>query len=85
MRQITIYTTDKEYNHFVELAKNLHYVKKIETDDESVKQEITSKIKKGIQEKNLLIEEIKEAVGELKLIRQGKLKGIPASQLLDKL
>ena len=31
MRHITIYTPYKEYNHFVELIKNLHYVKKIET------------------------------------------------------
>ena len=34
MRQITVYTTDKEYKHFVELTKSLSYVKKIETDDE---------------------------------------------------
>ncbi len=26
MRQVTIYTTNKEYDHFVELAKNLSYV-----------------------------------------------------------
>ena len=37
------------------------------------------------EEKALLIEEIKDAVEELKLIRQGKLKGIPAKQLLDEL
>jgi len=35
MRHITVYTTDREYSHFVELAKNLHYVKRIETDEES--------------------------------------------------
>ena len=35
MRHVTIYTTDKEFSHFVELAKNLHYVKKIETDEET--------------------------------------------------
>lgn len=34
MRQVTVYTTDKEYSQFVELARNLHYVKKIETDEE---------------------------------------------------
>ena len=37
------------------------------------------------EEKALLMEEIKEAVQELTLIRQGKLKGIPAKQLLDEL
>ncbi len=36
-------------------------------------------------EKELLIKEIKEAVEELKLVRQGKLKGISAKQLLDEL
>ena len=39
MRQVTVYTTDKDYSHFVELAKNLHYVKKIETDDEPTKED----------------------------------------------
>lgn len=36
-------------------------------------------------EKALLIEEFTEAVQELKLIRNGKLKGILAKQLLDEL
>jgi hypothetical protein len=36
-------------------------------------------------EKALLMEEIKEAVEEVKLIRQGKLSGITAKQLLDEL
>ena len=38
MRQVTIYTTNKDYSHFVELAKHLSYVKKIETDDEPTKE-----------------------------------------------
>ncbi len=42
-------------------------------------------MKKISDEKALLIEEIKEAVDELNLIRMGKLKGIPAKQLLDEL
>jgi len=60
MRHVTVYTTDKEYNHFLELAKNLHYVKKIETDDELIKQEIVSNLKKGFE--------------EMALIKKGKLK-----------
>jgi len=36
-------------------------------------------------EKALLMEEIKDAVDELNLIKKGKLKGIPAKQLLDEL
>ena len=43
------------------------------------------KTKMFSEEKALLMEEIKEAVEELALIRQGKLKGIPAKQLLDEL
>ena len=43
------------------------------------------KAKPLTDEKALLMREIREAVQELKLIRQGKLKGIPAKQLLDEL
>lgn len=50
MRQVTVYTTDKEYNHFVELAKKLRYVKKIETDEESP---MLSNIKAGLEEVRL--------------------------------
>jgi len=32
-----------------------------------------------------LINDVREAVEELKLIRQGKLEGIPAKELLDEL
>ena len=48
MRQVTVYVADKEYNHFVQLAKNLSYVKKIETDDEPTKSEIMDGIKAGL-------------------------------------
>jgi hypothetical protein len=53
----------------LEVLKSLPYVKTKTLSDE----------------KALLMEEIKEAVEELKLVRQGKLKGIPAKQLLDEL
>lgn len=36
-------------------------------------------------EKAELITDVREAVEELKLVRQGKLKGIPAKELLDEL
>jgi hypothetical protein len=54
MRHVTVYTTDKEFSHFVELAKNLHYVKKIETDGEPVKETILNNIKAGIEEIQIL-------------------------------
>lgn len=71
MRQVTIYTTDKEYNHFIELAKNLHYVKKIETDEEPQKEEIISNLKKGFE--------------EMKLIKSGKLKTTSFNDFLNDL
>ncbi|MBK8626853.1 MAG: hypothetical protein IPN86_15190 [Saprospiraceae bacterium] len=71
MRQVTIYTTDKEYNNFVKLVKNLHYVKKIETDDEPTKEEIISNIKSGFE--------------EMKLFKEGKLQTTSAIDFLNEL
>lgn len=71
MRQVTIYTTDKEYNRFVKLVKNLHYVKKIETDDEPTKEEIISNIKSGFE--------------EMKLFKEGKLQTTSAKDFLNEL
>ena len=71
MRQIIVYTTDKEYDHFVELTKNLHYVKKIETDDEPTKQNVLDNIKAGLE--------------EVKLFKKGKLKTTSAKDFLNEL
>lgn len=71
MRHVTIYTTDKEYSNFVEMAKSLHYVKKIETDEEPTKQEIISNLKKGFE--------------EMALIKKGKLKTTSLNDFLDEL
>lgn len=71
MRHITVYTTDKEYSHFVELTKNLHYVKKIETDEEPTKEAIVSNLKKGFE--------------ELSLIKKGKLKTTSLNDFMNEL
>ena len=71
MRQVTIYTTDKEYNHFIELAKNLHYVKKIVTDEDAQKNEIISNLKNGFE--------------EMKLIKAGKSKTTSLNDFLNDL
>lgn len=72
MRQVTIYTTNKEYKHFLELAKNLNYVKKIETDDiDNTKKEIFANIRQGAK--------------EAKLISDGKLNGTELKDFLDEL
>jgi hypothetical protein len=71
MRHLTVYTTDKEYKHFVELAKNLHYVKKIEMDDESTNEDILNNIKTGLK--------------EMRLFKNGKLKTTSAKDFLNEL
>jgi hypothetical protein len=71
MRHVTVYTTDKEYSHFVELAKNLHYVKKIETDDEPTKDEIVNNLKRGFE--------------EMQLFKKGKLQTTSAKDFLNEL
>lgn len=45
------------------------------------KQLITATSKEKIE----LINDIQEAVAEMKLIKQGKLKGVPAEEMLDNL
>jgi hypothetical protein len=60
---------DDKATHLLEVLKGLSYVKAKTISDK----------------KALLMEEIKEAVKELKLVKQGKLKGISAKQLLDEL
>ncbi|HUN16244.1 MAG TPA: hypothetical protein PK622_05510 [Saprospiraceae bacterium] len=71
MRHLTVYTTDKDYKHFVELAKNLHYVKKIEMDDESTNEDILNNIKTGLK--------------EMRLFKNGKLKTTSAKDFLNEL
>ena len=71
MRHLTVYTTDKEYNHFVELVKSLSYVKKIEMDEEPTKQEIINNLKRGFE--------------EMRLLKEGKLKTTSLSDFLDEL
>lgn len=71
MRQVTVYTTDKEYSHFVELTRNLHYVKKIVVDDEPTNDEIASNLKKGFE--------------EMRLIKKGELKTTSLNDFLNEL
>ena len=71
MRQVTVYTTDKEYSHFVELTRNLHYVKKIVVDDEPTNHEVVSNVKKGFE--------------EMQLIKKGKLKTTSLNDFLNEL
>lgn len=60
---------DNKANHLLEVLKGLSYVK----------------VKTISKEKALLMEEIKEAVENLALVREGKLKARPAKDLLNEL
>jgi hypothetical protein len=60
---------DSKALHLLEVLKGLSYVKTTTISDE----------------KALLMEDIKDAMQELKLIREGKLKGISAKDLLNEL
>ena len=60
---------DNKALHLMEVLKSLPYVKTKTLSDE----------------KALLMEEIKEAVDNLQLVRKGKLKARPAKDLLDEL
>jgi len=71
MRHVTVYTTDKEYDHFVELTKSLSYVKKIETDEEIAATSVLDNIKAGLE--------------EVRLFKEGKLKTTSAKDFLNEL
>jgi hypothetical protein len=60
---------DSKATHLLEVLKGLSYVKATTISDE----------------KALLLEEIKEAVDNLILVRQGKIKARPAKELLNEL
>ena len=71
MRTITLHIPNKKYDHFIELAKNLRYVKKIELDDEPTKEEI--------------LEGIKEGLKEVKLIQKGNIRATFLKDFLNEL
>jgi hypothetical protein len=72
MKQVILSVPDKKYEFFIELIKNLEFVKGVEeVSKEPGKKEI--------------IAGIRQAVEEVKLIKAGKLKGRPAQELLDEL
>lgn len=68
--KVIIEIPDNKASFALEVLRNLAFVKKAKP--------ISS-------EKALLMEEIKEAVEELKLVKQGKIKGISVKQLLEEL
>lgn len=72
MRQVTLHIPDKKYPLFIELAKSLDFVKKIE--EENIE-----------PSKEQILQNIKQAVKEVNLIKAGKLKARDARGLINEL
>jgi hypothetical protein len=71
MRQVTLNIPDKKYPAFMKLIKSLDYVDDIDVE--------------GKKEKEEVLDGIKQAFKEVKLVRSGKLKAKPIKELLDEL
>ena len=71
MKQVTLHIPDSDYPFFMELAKSLHFVKKIEAADEPTKKQVLQNVKAGLQ--------------EVKLFKKGKLKTTAAKDFLNEL
>jgi hypothetical protein len=72
MKEVTVQIPNKKYEIFLELMKSLTFVKKVKTvDDEPTKKEI--------------LDGIRQAVKEVNLIKQGKLKPTSLKELLNEL
>ena len=73
MKQIILNIPDKKYSFFMELVKSLGFVKQVQKqeDEEPTKEQI--------------LQDIRDAVEEVKLIKAQKLKGIPARDLYNEL
>ncbi len=71
MKQITIHVPDNKVPFFMELIKSLKFIKRIETDT------ITSK--------EQILEGLKEAVEEVNQIKAGKKKALSLDEFLDEL
>ena len=71
MRQVTLNIPDSEYNFFMKVVENFHFVQVEESVQGDSKEEIIENIKAGME--------------ELKLYKEGKLELRPAKDLLNEL
>jgi len=72
MRPVTVYTTERGYGHFIKLAENLHYVKRIETSE-------------APKESLCVLDNVKAGLEEVRLFKVGKLKTSSAKDFLNEL
>lgn len=73
MRQVTLHIPDKKYQLFIDLAKSLDFVKKIEEEE---KEELT---------KEQILAGLEQGIKEINLVKTGKLKARNARELIDEL
>lgn len=70
MKQVILKVEDKKYEFFLELVKSLDFVQ-VQEDSGDSKEEIAANLSKAFK--------------ELKEYKEGKVKGIPAKELLDEI
>jgi hypothetical protein len=70
-RQVVLNIDRQKYNFFMKLLKNFDFVQVEEEDEGDSREEI--------------IANLQQAAKDLKLIKEGKLEGRPARELLDEL
>jgi hypothetical protein len=71
MKQVTLSIPDKKYSFFIELVNSLGFVKKIDGETSQAREEI--------------LDGVREAVQEMNLIKQGKLKARDAREIIHEL
>jgi hypothetical protein len=71
MRQVTLHITDNKFSAFMEVAKSLSFIKKIEEDKPPTKEQFLTNLSGALK--------------EVKQIKKGKLIGIAAKDLLNEL
>jgi len=72
MRQVTLHIHDEKYPVFIELAKSLDFVAKIEEEEQKIS---GKKVLRGLN----------QAVKEMNLIKEGKLQARDARALINEL
>ena len=72
MKQVTLHIPDEKYSLFMEFAKSIDFIKKIDVQDKE-------------PTKELILQGVKQAVKEINLVKAGKLKAKDARQLIHEL
>jgi hypothetical protein len=71
MKQVVLQIPDKRYHFFLELMKNLKFIKEVNLEVQN--------------QNNQILEDIKQSVEELKMVKAGKLVPKPLKELLDEI